>query len=283
MKTTAEGCENGYSVLMSVYRKEKPEYLKKSIESMIDQTLPFRDFVLVCDGPLSPELEEVVEWAALELKERFQCIRLPENRGLGHALKIGLDYCRCPIVARMDSDDISRPDRCRLQLEKMKNNGYAIVGGSLQEFIKEPGDTEKRRILPEKPEEILKFAAKRNPFNHPCVMYRKDAVEDAGSYRDFPGFEDYYLWVRMLKKGYKGWNLKDVILDMRTGNGMYERRGGCEYVRSVFRFQNYLRKEHFISFGRFLGNCIVRGAVGMMPNDIRKKFYKIFLRKRESR
>lgn len=281
MRPGTEGYEEGYSVLMSVYQKEKPEYLQASIESMISQTLACSDFVLVCDGPLTRKLEEVVEWAGRELGERFQCVRLAENRGLGAALNTGLRFCRCPVIARMDSDDISRPDRCSLQMAKMKSGDYDIVGGSIQEFIRKPEDTDKLRILPKTPEEIAAFAKKRTPFNHPCVMYKKDAVRDAGSYQDFPGFEDYHLWVRMLQNGCRGFNLQEVILDMRTGNGMYRRRGGRVYLVWVWRFQRYLRKQRFITRRQFLENCAVRGVIGIVPSGLREGFYQVFLRKKD--
>ena len=283
MKFTKEGFENGYSVLMSVYWKEKPEYFRESINSMLSQTLSCSDFVLVCDGPLSPELEDVISWAEGELDDMLQCVRLPENRGLGNALRVGLTYCRCPIVARMDSDDISRPDRCLLQMQKLTAGGYAIVGGSLQEFVEKPGDTDSLRVLPETPEEIRAFVGKRNPFNHPCVMFRKEAVLRAGNYEDFPGFEDYYLWVRMLNMGFEGWNLKEVILDMRTGNGMYGRRGGTAYIRNLIRFQKYLRKTGIIGTGRFLWSCLCRSMLAVLPGNLRKELYGVFLRKKESR
>ena len=134
------------------------------------------------------------------------------------------------------------------------------------------------RQLPRTSEEILKYAQKRNPFNHPCVMFRRSEVLRAGNYQDFPGFEDYYLWVRMLRKGCKGYNVQEVILDMRTGNGMYDRRGGGRYLVWVLRFQKYLYSRHFISTGRFLKNCIVRAAVGIVPGSVRERFYHIFLR-----
>lgn len=280
MEHGMRGLEEGYSVLMSVYMKEKPEYLKASITSMLSQTLPCSDFVLVCDGPLSNKLEEVVEWASGQMGERFQCVRLSENRGLGNALRTGLEYCRCPVVARMDSDDLSRPDRCRMQMEILKKGGYDIVGGSLQEFEKTPGDTESMRVLPETPEMIMKFAGNRNPFNHPCVMFRKEAVQKAGSYQDFPGFEDYYLWMRMLKNGCRGWNIQEVVLDMRIGNGMYDRRGGKEYVKRLIRFQKYLKKEKMIGTGRFLWNCFCRSLAAVVPGKLRSGLYYCFLRKK---
>ena len=104
--------EMTYSVLMAVYGKENPEFLRQSIESMLNQTLPFSDFVLVCDGPLSHELNEVITWAQKQMGEKLQLIRLKENKGLGNALHVGVPRCRCSVIARMDSDDISRPDRC---------------------------------------------------------------------------------------------------------------------------------------------------------------------------
>ena len=115
-----------YSVLMAVYKKEDPVFFRQSIESMIEQTLPFTDFVLVCDGPLTKALERVIHWAEERLGERFQCIRLKENRGLGNALRIGVPRCRCSVIARMDSDDISRPDRCENSFESWKETGILL-------------------------------------------------------------------------------------------------------------------------------------------------------------
>lgn len=277
------GFEEGYSVLMSVYEKERPEYLRASIMSMLRQTLPCSDFVLVCDGPLPDELEEVISWAAKELGERFQCVRLSENQVLGNALGVGIGYCRCPVIVRMDSDDISRPERCEKQLNKMRSGNYDIVGGSLAEFINEPGDTESLRVLPETPEEIMEFAKVRNPFNHPCVMLKKDAVRENGSYQDFPGFEDYFLWIRMLKNGCRGYNIQEVVLDMRTGNGMYARRGGGTYIRNLIRFQKYLKGQKLIGTGRFLQNCLSRSLMAVIPGKLRSNLYYCFLREKSGR
>lgn len=270
-----------YSVLMSVYQKENPVFFRNSIESMMKQSLPFSDFVLVCDGPLGKELEEVLQWAQKSLGERLQCIRLSENRGLGRALAEGITHCRCDIVARMDSDDLSRPERCLLQMKAMEKGGYDIVGCALEEFREMPGDTGNIRLSPETQKEILAYAGKRNPFNHPCVMYRKSAVMKAGNYVDFSGFEDYCLWIRMLQQGAKAYNLQQVLLDMRSGEGMYDRRGGASYIKSVLRFQRYLKKEGVIGAGTFLKNCAVRTIVGLIPGSLRKEFYRIFLRKKQ--
>lgn len=270
--------EKTYSVLMAVYGKEKPEFFCQSIESMLAQTLPFSDFVLVCDGALTHELNEVISWAQEEMGEKLQIIRLKENKGLGKALRTGVPRCRCSVIARMDSDDISRPDRCERQFRIIERDGYDLVSGTLQEFVREPGDMDRLRVLPRTSEEILQYAKKRNPFNHPCVMFRKESVLRVGSYQDFPGFEDYYLWIRMLRKGCKGYNVQEVILDMRTGNGMYDRRGGRDYLYWVLRFQRYLYCKNFITKKEYIQNCLVRTTVGAIPGGAREKFYHVFLR-----
>lgn len=162
-----------YSVLMSVYSKENPAWLKLAIESMQTQTLPTSDFVLVCDGPLTPELDGVIAEKRRQMGETLTVVRLEKNMGLGNALNEGIRHCRNDLVARMDSDDIAYPDRCEKQVAIF--NKYPIVSicsGTVMEFSKNPETINCKRVLPEKNKEIIEFAKKRNPFNHPCVMYK---------------------------------------------------------------------------------------------------------------
>ena len=162
-----------YSVLMSVYYKENSEYLKQAIESIQAQTFPTDDFVLVCDGPLNQELDSVIKKKQQEMKNILNVVRLKKNAGLGNALNKGIQQCKNELVARMDSDDISYPDRCEKQL--MVFNTYpeiSVCSGIVEEFATNPKVVESRRVPPETQEEIREFAKVRNPFNHPCVMYK---------------------------------------------------------------------------------------------------------------
>ena len=221
-----------YSVLMSVYSKENPAWLKLAIESMQTQTLPTSDFVLVCDGPLTPELDGVIAEKRRQMGETLTVVRLEKNMGLGNALNEGIRHCRNDLVARMDSDDIAYPDRCEKQVAIF--NKYPIVSicsGTVMEFSKNPETINCKRVLPEKNKEIIEFAKKRNPFNHPCVMYKKSAVEAVGSYQHFYLLEDYYLWIRMLMAGYEGYNIQEPLLYMRAGTSMYKRRAGRRYAK----------------------------------------------------
>lgn len=269
-----------YSVLMSVYHKEKPVFLKQSMDSIWNQTVQTNDFVLVCDGPLSDELNRVIEEMEAEHKGILDVVRLTENNGLGIALNEGLKKCKNELVARMDSDDISIQDRCERQLLIFENNPeISIVSGTIDEFKDNPDIIETSRILPQQNEDILLFAKKRNPFNHPCVMYRKSAVEAAGGYQDFYLLEDYYLWIRMLNNGAKGYNIKEPILRMRTGAGMYKRRSGFRYAQSQIQLFRYMRRIGFISSPQYLKSVISRTIGSLIPSSIRERIYKFFLRK----
>ena len=223
-----------YSVLMSVYHKEKPEYLKQAIESIQTQTLSTNDFVLVCDGPLNEQLDDVIATKQQEMGDTLNVVRLAKNGGLGNALNEGIKYCKNELVARMDSDDIAYPDRCEKQIAVFNTHSeVSICSGIVEEFTTDPNTVDTRRVPPETNAEIIEFAKKRNPFNHPCVMYKKSAVEAVGSYQDFYLLEDYYLWLRMLMAGYQGYNIQEPLLHMRAGSDMYLRRAGWKYAKTA--------------------------------------------------
>lgn len=265
-----------YSVLMSVYAKEKPENLCEAIESVFRQTKKTDDFVLVCDGPLTDELDEVIS----RYSERLSVVRLPQNVGLGRALNEGIKYCKYNLVARMDSDDISRPDRCQKQLSVFrKNPQVSITSGIVEEFTESIDKVYSKRVPPEKHKQILKFAKNRNPFNHPCVMYKKYDVLAVGGYQDFYLLEDYYLWIRMLLNGAIGYNIQEPLLWMRAGDDLYKRRSGWMYAKSQCKLFMYMREKEFISDFECAGACILRICSSIAPNWLRKAVFYLFLRK----
>ena len=273
-----------YSVLMSVYYKEHPEYLRQSMQSIYDQTVPTDDFVLVCDGPLTPELDAVIADMQDQFGPRLRVCRLLKNGGLGKSLNFGIKQCKNDLVARMDSDDISRPDRCKRQLAVFADHpDYSIVSGIVEEFSDTPDNISVRRVVPEGQSEIIAFAKKRNPFNHPCVMYKKSAVEAAGGYQDFYLLEDYYLWIRMLQNGFQGYNLQEPLLWMRAGSDMYKRRGGWKYFLSQHRLLQYLPQSGFITVGPYLLGTFVRLGVAIAPNSLLSFIFNNILRRKANK
>lgn len=270
---------DGYSVLMSVYEKEKPEYLGLSIESVLTQTVVPAQVVIVCDGPLTDELDAVLERYQAHYSDIFTIVRLKENKGLGIALNAGLKACKYDIVARMDSDDIAFPDRMERELAVLKEQDVAIVGGAVLEFTGTIENTLAMRVPPQSSEAIRSFARRRNPFNHPAVMYRKAAVIDAGGYKDFPMFEDYYLWIRMLLLGYEGYNIQEPVVYMRSGDAMYERRGGIRYAGWMIKFRWFMFTHRYSGFSDFVVTAGGHLLVSLAPNGLRRWFYGKILRK----
>jgi glycosyltransferase involved in cell wall biosynthesis len=270
-----------YSVLMSVYHKEQPEYLRDSINSMLNQTLKPDEIVLVKDGPLTEALEKII----YEYKDNpiLNVVELKENVGLGKALNIGLTKCRNEIVARMDTDDISKPDRCEKQLnELVKDLDISVIGSSVGEFISEPSNIIAYRDV-ELEHSAIKIKMKyRNPMNHPSVMYRKNDVLISGSYKHWFLNEDYYLWIRMMQQGFKFANIGEPLVNMRITNETYLRRGGWKYFITQKKLFDYMLKSKFINIFEYLYNNSLRLITRILiPNQIRKLLYLKILRKKQ--
>ena len=268
-----------YSVLMSVYAKENANYLSAAIESMLCQSCPPTQFVLVCDGPLTPALDKVIIDFTAAHPDLFRILRLPENQGLGFALQEGLSACECQLVARMDSDDIALPLRMEHQLAAMVADPCLdVVGGQIAEFVGDPRNIQGYRMVPISPEEVRQRAVRRNPINHMTVLFRRDAVLAAGNYQDMKGFEDYFLWGRMLASGCRIANLPEICVLARVA-GLQMRRGGRNYFRQTVRLERSLRGCGLISVWDYYKNLLVRfcGTV-LLPNSLRQRAYQRYLR-----
>lgn len=266
------------SILISVYASEKAPFFKDAMESLVIAAPSNAEIVLVQDGPLPSDLNEVIESfrGRLQIKD----VILPVNVGLGPALNAGLAQCSYPLVGRFDSDDLCTPDRFRLQIARFENDQELdVLSGWMNEFDKRPEVSHAIRKLPIEHEEIVKFARKRNPFNHPAVMFKKEKVVAAGGYQKDYLFEDYALWVRMIQCGCKTANLPHVIVFARTGPNMYRRRGGWRYAKSEIKILNSFRKSGFVTSMGFILSITCRIPVRLLPGFFRGKLYEILLRK----
>ena len=268
-----------YSVLMSVYVKENPEFLRQSMQSMYDQTVPTDDFVLICDGPLNKELDAVIDGMQQQFGERLHVFRLPENHGLGYALNFGVKKCKNELIARMDSDDVSVKDRIEKQLEVFEKMDVSVVGSNVVECDEKMNKQIVYKNVPERNEDIMIMMKKRNPINHMSVMFRRSKVLFAGNYLEMPFFEDYYLWVRMAKGGNKFYNIPKPLVNVRGGLQMIRRRGGIKYMKNIVRFQKVLKKNKIIAVPRLMVNIFERLAVASIPDGARNVIYMKILRR----
>lgn len=268
-----------FSVLMSVYCKENDKYFQDALESVVNQTYLPDEVVIVKDGKLTKELDAVVDKFTKKYKHLVKIIELENNVGLGNALNIGVNACKNNIIARMDTDDICRKDRFEKQIQIFKlNDDVDIVGSFIDEFDESMKNKIATKTVPINNEEILKFSKRRNPFNHMTVMYKKQSVLEAGNYIDFKWNEDYYLWTRMLNKGYKGFNIPESLVYARTGESMFERRGGYEYAKIDIKLQKELLNMKYTTLFQCVSNMLLRCSARLIPNNIRKKIYLKMLR-----
>jgi len=268
-----------FSVSMCVYSGDNPVNFDAAINSVVNQTVLPTEIVLVVDGPVPDSIDQVIEKYSAKLDHTvisFKVIRLEKNMGHGEARRICFDNCSQELIALMDADDLSIPERFEKELEYYsKYPETSVVGGYISEFIssKEPTDTSNhagKRIVPEKDEDIKAFIKKRCPMNQVTVMFRKSDVSEVGGYIDWYCEEDYYLWIRLALAGKIFGNVPEKLVDVRVGNEMYQRRGGWKYFTSEFGIQRLMLKEHMISIFRFILNVSERLLIQvLLPNRIR--------------
>ena len=270
-----------FSVCMSVYRNDAPLFLEQAIDSIVKQSVRPDEVVLVVDGPIPDALRQKV----LDMQKEFPNILpifLPENNGLGNALKVAVEKAKYNIIARMDSDDICMPDRFKKQLAYLESHPKCdIVGGQITEFIETPSNIVGKREVPLDNDAIYNYMRNRCALNHPTVMFRKDAILEAGNYQDWFWNEDYYLWIRMMMNKCEMANLPDVLVNMRSGYDQYSRRGGMRYFKSEVRIKKLMLENGMISKTDYIINYIERFVIQLLlPNSIRGWVIRTFARKK---
>lgn len=271
-----------FSVLLSVYYKEKPEFLEKSIESIyFNQTLKPDEIVLVEDGPLTKELYNSIE----KLKNKIginilKVVSLEKNMGLGNALRIGIKRCSNELIARMDTDDISYSNRFEKQVNFFKENPDTdVLGTFMSEFVGNTNNIICIKDAPNNETDMKKYMKLRDPVNHPSVMFKKSKVLEAGNYKEIFLNEDSYLWGRMLSKDCIFKNIQEPLVYFRTTDDTYKRRGGWKYIKAEYKLQKDFLRLGIINKVEFIRNITLKNIVRLIPNQLRKFIYLKLLRK----
>lgn len=271
-----------FSVAMSVYKNDNAEFFDRALESVTAlQTVKPSEVVLVVDGEIDDSLNSVVEKYESQYGI-FKVIRFSENQGLGNALRSAIENCSFELIARMDSDDVAVNDRFEQQLAFFERDGELdIVGGDVTEFLNGEENLIGKRSVPTSHAEISDYLKSRCPFNHPTVMYKKSAVQSAGGYIDWFWNEDYYLWLRMSLNGAKFANTGTVLVNMRSGEEQYSRRGGKKYYISEKKLQKFMLENGIIGRAAYFKNVLKRWIVQRcMPNRLRGWVFRKFAREK---
>ena len=267
------------SVLMSVYIKEKPEYIKAALDSIMTQTYPVDEVMLIEDGPLTEELYQVLNDYKTKYPKVIKTFAFEKNQQLGRALAQGVTLCKNELVARMDTDDIAMPDRIEKQVAYMNANPQVhVLGGAIREFD-DAGTTDRVKLMPKEQNEILEYVKVRNPLNHMTVMFRRSAILEAGNYQHFPFLEDYSLWSRMLSKGYQIRNLDDILVRARTSMALVKRRSGWSYYKDFAKLRKFQYELGLLNKFEYIKTSIGTFVVLMLPGSLKSLLYKVLLRK----
>lgn len=269
-----------FSVLMSVYKRETATNLDLALKSIENQTVVPNEIVLVEDGPISSDLKAVIRKHQKMFGDNFKDIVSKRNRGLGHALRLGTKFVSTQWIARMDSDDISVPDRFEIQLnEVVQHPNLAVVGGQIKEFTGMPSNITGYRKVPTTEELLRQFIKWRSPFNHPSVLINKKALQDVGGYIAFGNLEDYYLWARFLAKRFHVKNVEQFLVKMRVDQGMYQRRGNLSNIKYFYQLRDFLYTHKLLNWQeKVYGDWLMTINI-LIPGWMRKMIYQHILHK----
>lgn len=259
-----------FSVLMSLYHKERPEYLKECFESLLNQTVKASEWVIVKDGPLTKELEQVLSEYDSKYPSLIKFLEFKSNQGLGLALKAGVPACSNELIARMDTDDICIPTRFEIQLQEfLKDPNLDICGSHIKEFENDTNHILAERKVPLTNDEIVQYQKRRSAYNHMTVMFKKSSVLKAGNYEHAPLMEDDMLWTRMIINNCKGKNINDYLVFARIGKDMIARRGGLSYFIKYKRSRKKVYKLGLSSYTDYLLTVIIQFFVSITPGKLR--------------
>lgn len=271
-----------FSVLMSIYKKEKPEYCRACFESLLCQTVPASEWVIVEDGPLTEELYAVLEEYMQNYPDLIVRVPLTQNVGLGMALREGIQHCSYELVARMDTDDICKEDRFEKQLQEFERDPELDICGSyMKEFETDITNITGVRKVPLLDAEIKEYQRRRDAFNHMTVMYRKSKVLAAGNYQHALLMEDSLLWINMILSGAKGKNIGEYLAFARANQDMIERRGGFSYFLKYKEGRKRIKETGYISNWDYYYTLLVQFVVAMAPAKLRKMIFRHLLRSKE--
>lgn len=268
-----------YSVLMSVYHRDRAEWFEEAVKSMVYQTLPPREIVLVEDGSLTDELYDAVKRCLARYSGLIRVLSLERNQGLAAAMRYGIQECRCEWIARMDADDLSEPARCEEELRMALAEGADIVGCDCEEFFETIQEPASKRLFPATHDELVRFSRRRTPFCHPAVMMKRSAVLKVGNYKNVYLHEDYDLFVRILAAGYRSCSVRKILYHVRIGREFYGRRGGVRYVGALLKYNIHLLRSGWMKPVDFVMRSCGNILVGLAPVGVRSWCYRRLLRK----
>lgn len=271
-----------YSVLMAVWKGDDAVYFCRAVNSMLEQTLPAKEIVIVCDGELTSKLNNIIDRFKKIKPNIFKIIRLKQNRGLGNALSIGVSACSYEYIARMDADDFSLPNRIEVEMQCFAvDETLSIVGSNIDEYQGSTDNVISHAVKPELHEDIERYAHRRNPMCHMTLLFKRSDIIKIGNYKDFRRAQDYELIARALSEGLRLYNVQEPLVKVKADEDYFRRRGGFTYFRRIARVKVEIYKDGFYSFPDLLLGLLFHSVSCIVPNSLREWIYKALLRRKQ--
>lgn len=265
-----------YTILMSVYKADTAKRVKIALESTRKNLNLPTEYLIYIDGPIDPDVKSVIEDFAIDLPVRV--VESKANTGLANAINQLLPLVETEFVARVDADDENKEGRFDRQIEFILKERIDVCGGQIEEWEERTNTILGKRIVPIDHLSIAKLMKFRSPMNHMTVMMKSSYLRKVGGYPIVHFAEDYALWVKMYRSGATYGNVDEILVKATVDERFYNRRSGVRYLTSQLKLQKFLRNEGLVNSFEFYFNIVVRTAIALCPNEIRRRFYLLTLR-----
>ncbi len=261
-----------FSVVMSVYYADDATHFVQAVHSVLDQSMLPSEVIISVDGPVTNNIRLAL--FELDKNPTVKILWHRENRGAGSARHAAISLARHDCVAIMDADDVALPTRFEKQINFLLSENYDAVGSFVEEFKTVPGDTAKIRKVPLVQQDILRFARWRQPVNHVTLMFRREAYMNVKGYRAYRSVEDFDLIYRLILSGARFANIPEVLVYVRTGASIVNRRSGLLYLGRELALMHRMRRDGFLSNIQWVLNCIIRIFVRLLPKFFIEIIYR---------
>ena len=268
---------NRFTVVMSVYHADCPILFQKALDSVLNQTVKPAEIIIVADGPVGIDIDKLLD--NLAINNIIKVIKMEENKGLASSRAIAISNASNELIAVMDSDDICVQDRFEHQIPEFSIAGTDLIGGWIEEFDTSPGDQGFIRKTPINYEDIYRAGKWRNPVNHVTLMFKKSSYNKVGGYLELLANEDWEMISRMLANGLNIRNVPKVLVHVRGGADMVERRRSSRQFWGEIKAFKLMHKSNYLSLPQYLRNVAIYASIRILPISFTAYLYRNILRK----
>lgn len=260
------------NILICTWAGDDPAHLAAALDSLLTQTRPADEIILVEDGPLGPALHSVIREAGT--RGKVTQVTLDENRGLIAALNEGLRSCQCTYVLRMDADDIAKPARIERQVDFMEAHpDIGVVGSAMQEFVDDPTNPLREKPVRQDHDKIRRQLPWRNPINHPTVCMRRESIPTSG-YPELKYLEDYFLWSMMIDQGVRFANIPEPLVLYRFDDATLARRSGWTNFRNEVALRWWMFRHRLVDPISLLFIICLQALLRFSPKALQRAMWQ---------